>query len=67
MRGGEERGEGERGKWEREKGGEIYSTRQKKLSIPSCLTTVDIVWSRPLCDRCRTVAGPLCDRCMTVV
>ena len=33
----------------------IYSTRQKNLSIPPCLTTVDIVWSRPLCDRCMTV------------
>ena len=28
---------------------------QKKLPIPLCLTTVDIVWSRPLCDRVSTV------------
>ena len=43
-----------------------YSTHQKKLSIPPCLTTVDIVWSRPLCDRCMTVVRPLHDRCATV-
>ena len=30
---------------------------KKKLSIPPCFTTVDIVWSRPLCDHCVTVAG----------
>ena len=44
-----------------------YTVRVKKqLSIPPCLTTVDIVWSRPLCDRCRTVVWPLHDRCVTV-
>ena len=26
--------------------------------MPPCLTTVDIVWSRPLCDRCVMVVGP---------
>ena len=43
-----------------------YSTRHKNLSIPPCLTTIDIVWSRPLCDRCVTIVVPLRDRCCTV-
>ena len=33
-----------------------YSMRQKNVSIQSCLTTVDSVWSRPLQDGCMTVA-----------
>ena len=43
-----------------------YSTRQFFFYIPPCLTTIDIVWSRPLCDRCRTVVRPLHDRCATI-
>ena len=33
----------------------MYSMRPKKLSIPSCLTAVGIVWSTPLRDRLPTV------------
>ena len=40
---------------------------KKNLSIPQCLTTVDIVWSRPLCDRCVTVAGPSLNRSISAV
>ena len=35
-----------------------YSIRQKNLSISPCLTTVNIVWSRPLCERGGTVSQP---------
>ena len=39
----------------------------KNLSIPPCLTTVGIVWSRPLCDRCVTVVGPSLNRSISAV
>ena len=40
---------------------------KKNLSIPPCLTTVDIVWSRPLCDHCVTMAGPSLNRSISAV
>ena len=45
----------------------IQYALKKNLSIPPCLTTVDIVWSRPLCDCCGTVAGLSLNRSIAVV
>ena len=44
----------------------MYSMR-KKTFPPPCLTTVDIIWSRMLCDRCVTVARPSFNRSMSAV
>ena len=47
--------------------GIVIQYASKKLSIPPCLTTVDIVWSRPLRDRGGTVAGPSLNRSISAV
>ena len=41
--------------------------RQKKLPIPPSLTTIYIVWSRPLCDSCVTMMRPSLNRSISVV
>ena len=41
--------------------------RQKKLPIQPSLTTIYIVWSRPLCDSCVTMTRPSLNRSISVV